>query len=107
MANKLIENSIYDAIIAHCEDMEAAGSYKGNGHHLAQRLTNMVSIGLLPKNKRKIYDALTIVPQLTKDIAEKVGMPPKTVSAQLKQMQKNTLLVHSKVKNKRRKLWHK
>lgn len=106
MKKQIIENLIYKSIIGHCEEMEAKKVYTGNGHHFAQRLTNLVSIGLLPKEKKKIYDVLTGTPQLTKEIADKVGMSSKTVSAQLKQMYDTTLLVHFKEKNERRKLWY-
>jgi hypothetical protein len=107
MSTQILENVIYKSIIGHCEELESDRRYIGNGHHLAQELTKLVSIGLLPKEKRKIYDALTSKPQLTKEIAAKVDMPSKTVSAQLQQMYSTTLLVHFKVKNERRKMWYK
>lgn len=101
-----IENKIYAAIIANCEEMEANKIYKGNGHHLAQKLTAMVSAGILSKAQKKIYNVLTNQPQTTKEISEKVKMNTKEVSAQLKQIYDNTSLVLSKVKNERRKLWY-
>ena len=101
-----IENKIYAAIIGNCEDMESLGVYKGNGHHLAQRLTTMVSAGILPKEQRKIFEVLTREPQTTKQIADKVKMSTKAVSAQLKYIYDNTSLVLSKNKNKTRKLWY-
>lgn len=33
---------VYQAIFAHCEDLEHRTKYLGNGHHLAQRLAEMV-----------------------------------------------------------------
>jgi DNA-binding NarL/FixJ family response regulator len=102
-----IENKIYAALIGHCEEMESKDVYRGNGHHLAQRLASMVSVGLLPKEQRKIYDVLTVEPQTTKEISEKVKKPTKTVSAHLKQIYDSTMLVHFKNKNTRRKLWFK
>lgn len=100
-----IENKIYASLIAHCEEMEANKVYRGNGHHLAQRLTAMVSAGILPKAQKEIYNALTKELQTTKEIADKVKMSTKVVSAQLKQMRDSTLLVLSKDKNEKRKLW--
>lgn len=103
-----IENKIYAAIIAECERMEAAKIYKGNGHHLAQRLVPMISAGLLSKQQSKLYNLLTTSPQSTKEIAIKAKMNTKSVSAQLKQIQDANLLVLSKYgMNKKRKLWYK
>ena len=101
-----IENKIYASIIGQCESMEALGIYKGNGHHLAQRLTAMVSAGILPKEQRKIFEVLTREPQTTKQIADKVKMGTRVVSAQLKNIYDTTSLVLSKNKNKTRKLWY-
>ena len=36
-------NVAYRAILEECEHIEHIGKYKGNGHHLAQRLADMVS----------------------------------------------------------------
>jgi len=33
---------VYQAIFGHCEDLEFRKVYQGNGHHLAQRLAEMV-----------------------------------------------------------------
>lgn len=101
-----IENKIYASIIANCEDMEFKKIYRGNGHHLAQRLTAMISAGILPKAQKKIYDVLTQSPQSTKEIAEKVNMSTKVVSSQLKNIYDSTLLVLKKSKNERRNLWY-
>lgn len=106
MKKQQIENKIFASIISYCEEMEANEIYRGNGHHLAQRLTQMVSIGILPKQQRKIYNALTKEPQSTKEIAEKVGMTTRLVSSQLRQMSNGTQLIFSKTKNERRKLWY-
>jgi len=90
----MIENKIYASIIVYCEKLEAKGIYRGNGHHLAQRLTAMV------------YDALCEVPRSTKDIAKDVNMNTKIVSSQLRQMCDNTTLVLvKKLSNKRRNIW--
>ena len=78
MKNKVIENVIYKSIIGHCEEMESQYVYRGNGHHFAQRLTTFISVGLLPKEKKKIYDVLTDIPQLTKEIALALRMPYST-----------------------------
>ncbi len=90
-----IENKIYASLISICETMEHDGVYKGNGHHLAQTLTQQVSIALLPKEKRLIFDVLTTKPQCTRDIAKKVNRNTSDVSAQLKSIQDNTLLITS------------
>jgi hypothetical protein len=37
-----IDGIVYQAIIGECERMEREGCYRGNGHHLAQRLATMV-----------------------------------------------------------------
>lgn len=95
-----IENKIYDSVILHCERIENKGQYRGNGHHLAQTLTWMVAESLLPKQQKKIYDALVVTPTSTKDIAKKVGLPSKIVSVQLRQIQESTLLVLHRKKGK-------
>lgn len=38
-----LENITYQAILGHLEELEHKGAYQGNGHHLAQRLAQMVS----------------------------------------------------------------
>ena len=103
---ELIENVIYRSIIGLCEKKEHEGMYRGNGHHLAQELTKAVSEGMLPKQKKMIYDAMNGAPMKTIEIAKKVNLPSKNVSAQLKQMEKETLLVHFK-KQGRFTLWYK
>jgi len=39
----LLSNEVYAAIIKECEYLEQQKIYKGNGHHLAQRLTEMIT----------------------------------------------------------------
>ena len=103
---KPIENKIYASIILTCEEIENKGQYKGNGHHLAQRLTSLVAKGLLSKQQKKIYDALSTEKQRVGDIAKKVKLPSKQVSAVLGQIHGRTLLIHF-TKDKKNKLWSK
>lgn len=100
----IIENKVYAAIIGYCEGRE--GKPVGNGHHMAQDLCTLVSIGLLSKQQRKVFDALTTQPQKVKDISTTSGLPSKVVSSLLCVMDKTSLLVHFK-KDRRFKLWHK
>lgn len=102
-----IENKIYAAIIGACEEKEANKSYRGNGHHLAQELTNLVSIGLLPKQQRIIYDALDTIGKTSKQLSMELGISSKNVSSQLKQMYESTLLINVKPSNNRIKIWAK
>lgn len=102
-----IENKIYLSIFAHCEELEHKEIYRGNGHHLAQRLTTMVSEGLLTKQEKKIYDCLSQTKQKTRDIAIQAGLSSKVVSAILHQIEKKSLLVHCIMENKKNKLWYK
>jgi biotin operon repressor len=102
-----IENEVYASIIGSCQALEYEGPIRINGHHLAQKLTKEIVIGLLPKEQRKIYDVLTTEFQTTKEIAIKVGMSTKIVSTQLKQIKDKTLLVYSVVLNQRRLVWKK
>ncbi len=104
--NKPIENTIYAAILGHCEELEAKGAYTGNGHHLAKRLAAMVSAGLLPRKQKAIYDVLSATAQTTKEIADKLGMSTSYVNAQLKNICSNTLLVLTCEGNSRRKMWY-
>lgn len=100
-----IENKIYASIIGLCEEKENEGSYLGNGHHLAQVLCVKISEGLLPKQQKLIYDAMTGIPQTSKEIGVKCNLASKNVSTQLKQMYDSTLLIASKNKG-RIKLWY-
>ncbi len=113
MPNKtIIENRVYAAVIGHCEEMEHKGQYKGNGHHLAQRLSSMVAIGLLSKQQRQIYDALTESTEgiAVKEISLKTKISSRAVSAQLRAINSNTttLIAFKKVKkNGKINLWYK
>lgn len=104
--NSPIENKIYAAIIGLCETKEAEGSYRGNGHHLAQSLCIKVAEGLLAKQQRKIYDVMSKTPMTSKEIGLACGLSSKVVSAQLKQIDDSTLLIGKKA-NGRIKLWYK
>ena len=42
-----LRNIAYRAIIKECERIEHTGKYKGNGHHLAQRLADMMADELI------------------------------------------------------------
>ena len=86
-------NNIYRGLIGICEKREAEGAYKGNGHHLAQKLTVSVLIELLPKKQRKVYDALTRQPQTAKQIRKKTGIDTKEISVLVKQIQREGDLV--------------
>ncbi len=100
-----IENKIYASIIGLCEEKEANSMYRGNGHHLAQDLSVKVAEGLLPKQQRKIYDAMSKTPQTCKEIGAKCNFDSKIISAQLKQIHDGTLLIGFKTKG-RIKLWY-
>ena len=103
-----IENKIYASIILHCEEMENERTYRGNGHHLAQRLSKMVAEGLLTRQEKKIYDCLPESGKMrARDIAKQIGMSTKMVSSILHRIGEKTLLVHSTSENKRRNLWYK
>lgn len=95
-----IENKIYASIIGICEGREHQGSYRGNGHHLAQELAVAVSIGLLPNQQRKLYDCLTKDYKSTKEISKETGIPSKNVSSQMRQMYEATLLIHKEQSGK-------
>lgn len=101
-----IENKIYASIIGLCEELESKKTYKGNGHHLAQKLTVKISEGLLPKQQKAIYDVMTKTPMTSNDIGKKCNLSSKTISSQLKQIYETTLLIGFK-SNGRFKLWFK
>jgi len=107
MAKKkqLIENAIYASIIGECEGMEHDKRYRGNGHHLAQRLTYQISVGILPPQQKKIVGVMSRTPMLTKEIASLVKLKSSVVSAVLVQLEKNTLIVGSK-RNGKLKSWY-
>jgi predicted transcriptional regulator len=106
MKNQPVENAIYAAIILECENLEIAKKYHGNGHHLAQRLSSMVSAALLPKQQKEIYEVLSKEPKSTKEISKQLNLESKLVSAQLSRIQETTMLVLSKQQNKKNKLWY-
>jgi len=106
MKNQPIENAIYASIVAECESLEAGKKYHGNGHHLAQRLSSMVSAALLPKQQKEIFSVLTKEPKSTKEISKQLNLESKLVSAQLSRIEETTLLVLSKKQNKKNKLWY-
>lgn len=99
-----IENNIYASIIGYCEGRERKPV--GNGHHMAQDLTTLVAIGLLPKQQRKVFDCLTKTESNCKEISLQCGISSKQVSSILIQIYSRTLLVHFKRKG-RIKLWYK
>ena len=94
MAKKQLKsNQIYQGLIGECERLEAVGAYKGNGHHLAQRLTVSVLVELLPKGQRELYDYLDGTFQTAKELADKAGLRTKFVSVYVKQMNEKGYLV--------------
>ena len=112
MANKKsTESRVYLAVIGHCEEMEKKGQYRGNGHHLAQRLSSMVTAGLLSKQQRQIYDALTENTEgiSVKEISLATKIQSRAVSAQLRAINSNTQLINFKKTKKdgKIKLWYK
>ena len=108
MKNFPIENRIYKSIVSHCEVIQNNGQYMGNGHHLAQRLTSMVSIGLLSKQQSKIYESLTDSTEgmSVKELSLKTKISSRAVASQLIQIYKKTQLLSFK-KNGKNKLWFK
>lgn len=86
-------NKIYKGIITECEKLENEGSYKGNGHHLAQRLTSMILVQLLPKKQLHIYSQLGEEYVTAKELADKAGIHTKEVSPNIKQMNAQGTLV--------------
>jgi DNA-binding MarR family transcriptional regulator len=89
-------NKIYQGLIGECEKLEYEGVYKGNGHHLAQRLTMSVLVELLPKKQRQIYDCMDESYQTAKEIADKAGIHTKEISPNVKQINSKGTLVISK-----------
>jgi DNA-binding NarL/FixJ family response regulator len=100
-----IETKVYKSIISFCEQLEHKLTYRGNGHHLAQNLSTLVSEGLLSKQQKEIYDKLTKTPKSTKEISSELNLSTTHVSSQLIQMYSKTLLIHFKI-NKNKKLWY-
>jgi DNA-binding MarR family transcriptional regulator len=89
-------NKIYKGLIVECEKLEAEGKYKGNGHHLAQRLTTTVLVELLPKKQRHIYDQLDESYVTAKELADKAKIHTKEVSPNIKQINSKGTLVITK-----------
>lgn len=102
---KIIESKVYMSIIGLCEEKEHKGTYKGNGHHLAQELCIKVSEGLLPRQQKKIYAALSQEPKTSKEIGMACRLNSRVVSSQLRQINDSTSLISSKNKG-RIKLWY-
>ena len=96
----MVENKIYSAIIGELELRESEGTLRCNGHHLAQKLTKLVSVSLLPSQQLLIYNALSHTYQTAKEISTKTGLPTKIISSQIKLIQKKSLLVSTKKINK-------
>lgn len=79
--------------------MECERLDSGNGHRLAQRLSGLVLIELLPKNQRKLYDCLDDSFQSAKELADKIGVHTKEISPQIKQINTKGNLVVVKTKD--------
>lgn len=47
MKEAQLGNVIYMAVIGICEERESNGSYHGNGHHLAQEITESVKKAII------------------------------------------------------------
>jgi hypothetical protein len=86
-------NKIYAGLIDICEQKAKAGLYMGDGDQLAQELVLPVLIELLPKNQRKIYNALNHDYQTSKQISRKTGIPTKEISVLVRQIEKGGHLV--------------
>lgn len=93
MAKKLKSNQVYKGLIGECEKLEAEGKYKGNGHHLAQRLTVSVLVELLPKKQRVLYDMLDHTFKTAKELADQMQVHTKEISPQIKQINEKGYLV--------------
>ncbi|TDQ79543.1 hypothetical protein [Sphingobacterium yanglingense] len=92
----MIENKVYAAIILRLEELEHKGAYNGNAHHLAQDLAKMVSIELLSKQQRFIYDNLDdgrFCAVDAKYLDYATGLGTKNISSQIQQIQKKTNLI--------------
>lgn len=103
---KNLENDFYNSVIGLCEQLEGEGIYKGNGHHLAQKLVTCLSKGMLPKQQRIIFDSLYKTPQTSKQIGEKCGLSSKIVSSQLKSIYDKSSLLLSYSSIGRIKKWY-
>lgn len=105
---KKIENIVYASTICLCEHMESKGQYKGNGHHLAQRLCVLVAEGTLTKQEKTVYSVMDTHGMSAKEIGEKCGykFSSKLVSAILRNIQKKCSLIGCKGEE-RKKTWYK
>lgn len=104
-----IDDKIYLSIISYCDELENKGIYKGNSHELVKKLSLLVTISLLSKQQRIIYDVLNAYyPLTTKEIALKCCLESKNVSTQLNQIFKQTSLIRFNIlKGKKFKSWFK
>ena len=92
-----IENNIYSAIIGELEKLESEDVLKINGHHLAQKLTTLVSESLLSKQRLIIYNCLNRHDYLSvKDISKMCNLESRNVSSQLLEIYKLTSLISFK-----------
>lgn len=106
MKNKVIETKIYRGIINKLYEKQTNGIYLGDAHNFAQELSKLVSIELLSKQQRLIFDNL---PDETKEgcsckeLSIKTNIDSKNISSQLRQMMDKTLLIGfiSEGKNKK------
>lgn len=99
---KLIDDVIFESILAECELLEQQKLYSGNGLALARRLSTLALSSILPKQQKKIYAAITDELKTTKQVATEVKLPSSQVSAQLMQMSRTTRLVECVDTNHRR-----
>lgn len=91
---KLKANQYYSATIGYLQFLEEKGFLTISSHSAAQKLTTLLEYETLSKQQSKIITVLINCGRCsTKDIAEITGIKSKTVSAQLKQIEKNTLLL--------------
>ena len=94
---KNLENVIYSSVIGICETLEAEKSYRGNGHHLAQKISRQLVIDLLPAQERKAYDQLSSTEwKKTYEIAEALDWFTTHTSAILFNIHRKTALISLK-----------
>lgn len=101
-----IENAIYSAVLGFCEENEMNGIIRKNGHHAAQKISHLVSKALLSPQRKKIYEVIE-GEMTSKEIADKLGMTSKSVSAILIAMKNTTLLISSKKRGIKITVWSK
>lgn len=95
-----IENKLYQAINPIISDLETYGIYKGNSHHLSQKLSFVISISLLSKQQRLLFDCLNTNPKSAKSISQESGIASKNVSSILNEIYNKTLLIGFERKGK-------